>query len=315
MTALDAITHLRATLAPERFDKTLKWLEAPGHRVIALADPEYPAMLREISDPPAVLYVTGRVELLNSRCFSIVGSRNASVQGMRDAQSFAHALSDAGLAIASGLALGIDAAAHRGGLRGRGSSIAVVGTGADRIYPPRNRELAHEIAERGVIISEFPLGTSPRPENFPQRNRLISGLSKGVLVVEAALESGSLITARFANEQGRDVFAIPGSIHSPMSKGCHKLIKDGAKLVDGVGDIFEELGLDEVSAPSARPFAQSDDGILDAMGGSPVSIDQLAERTGESAKAVATRMSLLQIEGRIAAMSGGLFQRLQESIE
>ena len=312
---MDAISYLRATLAPERLDKTLKWLEAPGHRVIALADPEYPAMLREISDPPPVLYATGRVELLNRRSFSIVGSRNASLQGARDAESFAHALSEAGLCVVSGMALGIDAAAHRGGLRGVGSSIAVIGTGADRIYPPRNRDLAHELAERGVIVSEFPLGTSPRPENFPRRNRLISGLSKGVLVVEAALESGSLITARFAAEQGRDVFAIPGSIHSPMSKGCHRLIKEGAKLVDGVGDIFEELGL--YGAPDTRTIVLSDsgDGILDAMGASPVSIDQVAQRTGESAHAVASRMSLLQIEGRIAAMSGGLFQRLQESIE
>jgi len=312
---LDAITHLRATLAPERFDNTLKWLEAPGHHVIALGDCEYPAMLREISDPPAVLYVTGRVELLNRRSFSIVGSRNASVQGARDAESFAHALSDAGLAVVSGMALGIDAAAHRGGLRGQGSSVAVIGTGADRIYPPKNRDLAHELAERGVIVSEFPVGTAPRPENFPQRNRLISGLSKGVLVVEAALESGSLITARFAAEQGRDVFAIPGSIHSPMSKGCHRLIKEGAKLVDGVGDILEELGLDYAPALPARLLAETGDPILDAMGGSPVSIDQLAQRTGVTAHAVASRVSLLQIEGRIASMSGGLFQRLQESIE
>ncbi len=272
-------------------------------------------MLAEIPDPPPLLYVKGRVELLNRPSFAIVGSRNASMQGVRDAEAFACALSSAGLSVVSGLALGIDAAAHRGGLRGAGSSVAVVGTGADRIYPARNRDLAHELAERGAIVSEFPLGTSPRPENFPQRNRLISGLSKGVLVVEAALESGSLITARLAAEQGRDVFAIPGSIHSPMARGCHALIRQGAKLVERVEDILEELNIEHKPASPRPERAASPDPLLEALRDAPMSIDQIVQLTGASADAIAARLSLLQIEGRVAAMPGGFFQHRRESIE
>ena len=312
---MDPPTHLRSLLSPALLDTTLRWLEGPGRRVVARNDPAYPRMLAEIANPPPLLYVTGRVELLNRPSFAIVGSRNASAQGVRDAEAFAAALSAAGLCVVSGLALGIDAAAHRGGLRAPGSSVAIVGTGADRIYPPRNRDLAHELAQRGAVVSEFPLGTTPRPENFPRRNRLISGLSKGVLVVEAALESGSLITARLALDQGRDVFAIPGSIHSPMTKGCHALIREGAKLVERVEDILEELNIEHASAAPRTGRVAHTDAFLEAMGDGPASIDQIAERSGASAEATAAHISLLQLEGRIAALPGGFFQPLQESIE
>ena len=292
-------------------DAAARWIGEPNHHFVGIGEKTYPAALMQMPDPPAALYVQGRVELLSRPAFAIVGSRNATAQGARDAQSFAHTLSNAGLAIVSGLALGIDAAAHRGGLRAKGSSIAVMGTGADRIYPPRNRDLAHELASNGALVSEFPLATPPLPGNFPRRNRLISGLSRGVLVVEAALMSGSLITARFALEQNRDVFAIPGSIHSPLAKGSHRLIKDGAKLVECAEDIPDELGLehDPPTEPPAGP--EDDDTTLDAMGQAPVSVDELAERTGDEAGDIAARLSLLEIEGRIASVAGGLFQRLR----
>ena len=291
-----------------------KWREHPGHHLVARGDPAYPRALEEMTDPPRLLYVKGRLELLQKPAFAIVGSRNATAQGVRDAEAFAYALSSAGLPIVSGLALGIDAAAHRGGLRAQGASIAVVGTGADRLYPARNRDLADALAASGALVSEFPLGTPPLPQNFPRRNRLISGLSRGVLVVEAALESGSLITARFAAEQNRDVFAIPGSIHAPTSKGCHQLIKDGAKLVDRVEDILEELRIEALQpTPTPPSRVEAQDPFLDAMGASPVSLDQIAHRTGEAAGEIAARLSALQIDGHVAAMPGGLFQRLHAS--
>ena len=208
-----------------------------------LADPDYPRQLLEIPDPPVLLYVKGRTDLLACSALAIVGSRNATPQGIANAESFARAASRAGVTIVSGMALGCDAAAHRGGLEGAGSTVAVIGTGADRIYPARNQALAHAIVEHGAIVSEFPLGTPPLAANFPRRNRIIAGLARGVLVVEAADRSGTLITARLAAEQGREVFAIPGSIHSPLSKGCHKLIKQGAKLVESAQDILEEIGI------------------------------------------------------------------------
>jgi DNA processing protein len=256
------------------------------------------------------LYVQGRVALLNAPAVGIVGSRNATGQGARDAESFAETLSKQGLTIVSGMALGIDAAAHRGGLRARGSSIAVLGTGADRIYPPRNRALAHQLAAEGALVSEFPLGTSPHKENFPQRNRLISGLSLGVLVVEAAVESGSLITAKCAVEQNRDVFAIPGSIHSPVSRGCHKLIKNGAKLVERAEDILDELNLPHEVATKESIAGEEGDPLLEAMGHGPASIDEIARRSGANVGAVAARICALEIEGRVAALASGLFQRL-----
>jgi DNA processing protein len=275
---------------------------------------EYPReWLGEIAYPPVALYVEGRAELLRAPSIAIVGSRNATAQGVRDAEALAHSLSDAGVTIVSGLALGIDSAAHRGGLRARGSSVAVMGTGADRIYPARNRSLADALARDGALVSEFPLGTPPLPGNFPQRNRLISGLSRGVLVVEAALRSGSLITAHCAAEQNRDVFALPGSIHSPLAKGCHSLLKEGAKLVECAEDILDELDIAH-EAPVGENLSERGhrDPFLEAMGASPLSLDEIAERTGESASATAARLSLLELEGRIATIAGGFFQRLQK---
>ena len=292
-------------------EATLAWLEADGCHLLTLVDAQYPKALLNIHDPPALLYARGRIEMLNNPAFAIVGSRNATAQGVRDAEAFALALSNAGFAIVSGLALGIDASAHRGGLAGAGSSIAVMGTGADRVYPKRNRELAHALAEKGCLITEFPLGTPPDPGNFPRRNRLISGLARGVLVVEAGLPSGSLTTAKCALEQGGDVFSIPGSIHSPLSKGCHWLIKEGAKLVESAADVLEELGLGRCQTPreDAAHEGEESDPLLDAMGFAPISIDQLYERTGLGADKLAARLSRLEIEGRVAALAGGWFQR------
>ncbi len=217
------------------------WLVDPNNHIITLSDPDYPQALLSAFDPPMLLYVKGRRELLNRPALAVVGSRNATSQGLGNAEAFSRAASAAGLCIVSGMAQGIDAAAHSGGLRERGSSIGVVGTGLDKIYPAVNRKLAHQLAQEGALISEFPLGTPPLAENLSCRNRLISGLSLGCLVVEASLRSGALIAARMALESGRDVFAIPGSIHTPQAKGCHRLIKQGAKLVECAQDIFEEL--------------------------------------------------------------------------
>jgi DNA processing protein len=228
---------------------------------------------------------------------------------VRDAEAFAHALSDAGFTIVSGLALGIDAAAHRGGLAGAGASVAIIGTGIDRIYPARNKALAHQLAENGLIVSEFPLGTAPLPGHFPRRNRLISGLSRGVLVVEAAPDSGSLITARVATEQGREVFAIPGSIHSPLARGCHALIKQGAKLVESAADILDELAWQQRLAPPVLPEAVSDP-VLGALDGAPTTLDTLAQRTGLTLDALSAKLLTLELDGHIASLPGGRYQKI-----
>ena len=296
---------------PALVEATLRWLSQPGHSLVTLADGDYPSALLETGGPPCVLYANGRRELLGKPAIAIVGSRNATPQGLRDAEAFAYALSQAGLCVVSGLALGIDAAAHRGGLRGASSSIAVMGTGPDRIYPARNRELAHTLAETGCLLSEFPVGTPASAGNFPRRNRLISGLSRGVLVVEAALRSGSLITARLAAEQGRDVFAIPGSIHSALSKGCHELIRDGAKLVESAQDVLVELGLAQAERNTPQKMAgETAHPLLQGMGFAPTSVDQVAERTGLSAATVCAQLTQLEVEGRVEALAGGLFQRI-----
>jgi DNA processing protein len=214
----------------DAIDKTLHWASVAGNQIVTLADTEYPASLLTTADPPLLLYVKGNVALLQAPAVAIVGSRNATMEGIGNAHRFAESLSQAGLTVVSGLALGIDAAAHQGALLGQASTIAVIGTGADLVYPAKHRDLAHRIAEKGCIVSEYPLGSPAAAGNFPRRNRLIAGLSKGVLVVEAALASGTLITARLATEQGREVFAIPGSIHSPLSKGCHQLIRHPRKI-------------------------------------------------------------------------------------
>ncbi len=294
-----------------QLEQTLAWLGEPGHHLITWLDADYPDPLRETADPPALLYGKGRRELLLQNCLAIVGSRNATAQGEANAEAFAQVLSEAGITIVSGLALGIDAAAHRGGLRGAGSTIAVVGTGLDRVYPARNKALAHEIAEKGLLLSEFPLGTISAPGHFPRRNRIISGLSHAVLVVEAALGSGSLITARLALEQGREVMAIPGSIHSPLSKGCHALIKQGAKLVESAQDIAEELAW---PAPAVKAAADGhppgNDPVLRHLGFDPASLDQLAERSGLTVEALSAKLLALELEGLVAQLPGGRYQRL-----
>ena len=294
--------------------RTLEWAGAPGNHVLTLADDAYPRELLSVPDPPTLLYLKGRTELLRVPGLAIVGSRNATAQGMANAENFAGALSAAGYTIVSGQALGIDTAAHRGGLSAAGSTIAVIGTGADIVYPARNRDLAHAIAERGLIVSEFPLGTPALGSNFPRRNRIISGLAKGVLVVEAALRSGSLITARLAGDQGRDVFAIPGSIHSPLSKGCHLLIKQGAKLVDSAADILEELGTPAPGiAPESRdaPATGRHASLLEVIGHDPVTLEVLAERSGLTVAALSAMLLELELEGRVAQLPGGKIQRLE----
>jgi DNA processing protein len=296
----------------EQLDTVAGWLDDPANRIITLADSEYPQTFLQMPDPPPVLYVKGRVELLNHLSFAIVGSRNATHGGETLAEAFARALSDAGLAIVSGLALGIDAAAHRGGLAGRSGTLAVVGTGLDIVYPARNRELARSIARAGCIVSEFALGTPPVPENFPRRNRLIAGLARACLVVEAALSSGSLITARLANEQGKDVFAIPGSIHSPLSKGCHQLIKQGAKLVESAQDILEELRL-PVGAEVVDPAHQSSSAahpVLQALGYDPCDFDSLLARAGVGPEVLSALLTQWEIEGLVEALPGGRYQRV-----
>ncbi|KVC26470.1 DNA-processing protein DprA [Burkholderia pseudomultivorans] len=252
-------------------DAALAWLDAPGNALVTLHDPAYPARLRDLHDPPPLLYVKGRLDLLHARGFAVVGSRHATPQGLADATRFARTLSDAGLAIVSGLALGIDGAAHQGALDGRSGTIAVIATGTDLVYPARHRALAHAVAARGAIVSEWPLGTPARASHFPQRNRLIAALAIGVLVVEAAPRSGSLITARLANELGRDVFAIPGSIHAPLAQGCHALIRDGAKLTATPLDVLEEYGMDETKACSANEDGGSagDGAATDSFGSGP----------------------------------------------
>ncbi len=286
----------------------LEWAAADGHAVLTLADGDYPQPLLEIADPPALLYLHGRRELLARPGLAVVGSRNATPQGISNAEQFARAFSAAGLTIVSGLALGIDAAAHRGGLEGPGSTIAVLGTGADILYPQRNRALGERIAREGLIVSEFPLGTPPHGGNFPRRNRVISGLTRGCLVVEAALASGSLITARLAAEQGREVFAIPGSIHSPHAKGCHALIKQGAKLVESAQDLMQELGMKGFAAPPAVADPELI-GLLTHMGYDPCDIDTLCARSGLTADAVSAMLLQLELDGKVATLPGGLYQR------
>jgi len=312
----DAARHLARGPGAGVLERTLAWSSQPGNHVVTFGDAAYPRMLREIHDPPPVLYARGRAELLNVPAFAIVGSRNATPQGCRDAQAFARALSEAGLCIVSGMALGIDAAAHRGGLDGVSASIAVLGTGVDRVYPRGNRELYERLLERGCLISEFPLGTAPEGWNFPRRNRLISGLSRGVLVVEAARESGSMITTRAALDQGRDVFAIPGSIHAPLARGCHALIKDGAMLVESADDVLRELGMTPACAPERAAAGEetNSDPILEAMGRATVSIDQLVALTGLGAPQLAAHLARLEVRGRVAAVPGGRFQRAESRV-
>ena len=300
---------------------TLKWLEKDNVHIVTLADSCYPQKLLEISNPPALLYAIGNLHWLNHPTIAMVGSRSATPQGEKNAEDFAKSLCEQGLCVASGMALGIDGAAHRGALKANGATIAVVGTGLDIVYPARHRDLAHKIAQRGLILSEFPLGTPSKAQNFPRRNRLISGLSLGCLVVEANIESGSLITARLAAEQGREVFAIPGSIHSPVTKGCHQLIKQGAKLVESVQDILEEINWANMvkSLPSISPSgllansvpnAPQANTVLGLMGFDAISFEQLRTSTSLTTEALSSMLMVLEIENKIKSLAGGYYQRL-----
>ena len=322
-----AATLLDTPVDPKRLELTETWLAQPANHILTLADATYPRALLEIADPPVLLYVTGDPGALSRTGLAMVGSRAATRQGADTALAFAQALAEAGLSIISGLALGIDAASHEGALRSdSGLTIAVIGTGADRVYPARNRKLAHAIAERGAIVSEYPLGTPPVAHNFPRRNRIIAGLARGVLVVEAAVNSGSLITARLAAESGREVFAIPGSIHSPTARGCHRLIREGAKLVETARDVLEELRWGEPTtaqfAPTVAPTAPStaahvpepDDPpqvtqVMNALGFDPVDIDTLSTRSGLTVDALYAILTPLELDGRVARVAGGRFQR------
>ena len=316
---------------------TAQWLanaapQGPARSIVSLGDLRYPQALLDTEDPPLLLYLMGPASLLqhqpfpSDRCLAVVGSRNPTAQGAENARLFARALCGAGLTIVSGLALGVDAAAHEGALEAATSAgtmaatIAVVGTGLDRVYPRKNLDLAHRIAAHGLIVSEYPLGTPPLPGNFPKRNRIISGLSQGTLVVEAALASGSLITARMAAEQGREVFAIPGSIHAPQSRGCHALIRQGAKLVESAQDVLEELKIpattvpglphEGVNAPGAAASDETEDPVLAALGYDPMGLDALIARTGMDASTLQVALLELELDGRIARLPGGLFQRV-----
>ena len=305
--------------------RTWDWLQQTGEggiqrSIVVLGDAAYPASLLRIDDPPLMIYLLGTGTLAEgSLCnkIAVVGSRNPTPQGAANARKFSRALGEAGLTVVSGLALGIDGAAHEGALDSVGSgtqrlaTIAVVGTGLDRVYPKKHLELAHRISQNGLLISEYPLGTPPLSANFPRRNRLIAGLAQGTLVVEAALKSGSLITARLSAEQGKDVFAIPGSIHASQSRGCHALIKQGAKLVESVQDVLEELhltGVTDQTTPEAVPAPVDD--LLQHLGFDPVGLDALQARCGLDTADLQAQLMALELDGKVARLPGGLFQRL-----
>ena len=308
------------------------WRSGDSRCVTALGDADYPQALLRTEDPPLLLYVEGRVAALRGELLAIIGSRQPTPQGARDARDFASHLGGAGWTVVSGLARGIDAAAHDGALAAGALTVAVVGTGLDQTYPRAHTTLARRIAGQGAVISEFPPGTPPLAQNFPSRNRIIAGLTRGTLVVEAALQSGSLITARLAAEAGREVFAIPGSIHSPLSRGCHALIRQGAKLVESAADILEELptspatggigrpaGMEAGSATGTRDGAGAphtrpvQDPVLEALGAEPTTLDAISARTGWTAAALGAKLLELELCGEVARMPGGLFQRLHRA--
>jgi DNA processing protein len=303
-------------------DRDLEWSTAAGNHIITCHDPGYPALLRQIPDPPPLLYIHGDASLLCEPQLAMVGSRNPTTSGRQTATDFARHLSAAGLVITSGLALGIDAASHRGALDADNPTIAVMGTGLDRVYPARHRELARDIATRGTLVSEFPVGTPPSAENFPRRNRIISGLSLGTLVVEAALRSGSLISARYALEQGREVFAIPGSIHNPLARGCHHLLRQGAKLVETAQDVIDELGAlagaclpapagNDMTAARSSELGPEYHQLIDYIEYEATSVDLLVEKTGLTPAEVSSMLLQLEMNGYIASSPGGIYNRLQ----
>ena len=305
----------------DQAEQDLRWLVDSDNQLLPLTSPHYPELLRELPDAPLALFLRGDPHWLHTPQIAVVGSRSASRGGLENARRFSEFLSTVGITICSGLALGIDSAAHEGALQAQGSTVAVLGTGLDRVYPARHRDLAHRIAGQGLLVSEYPPGTPALPQNFPRRNRIIAGLSLGTLVVEAALQSGSLITARLASELGREVFAIPGSIHNPMARGCHALIRDGAKLVETAEHIAEELASQVGGTATPVLFAQEDTAtepglepdhaeLLDCMGFDPVSTDQLVQKSRFSAAEISSMLLLLELQGHVSSEAGGLFTRL-----
>ncbi len=303
----------------ERVEDDLAWVEQEGCHLLTLHDSDYPQSLRDIPDPPPLLFLRGNREVLTNPQLAMVGSRNPSASGRETAHDFARTLAASGMVITSGLAMGIDTASHQGALAGGGQTIAVVGTGLDRVYPAANRELAYAIIDGGgAMVSEFPPATPPHAGNFPRRNRIISGLSLGTMVVEAALRSGSLITARLAAEQGREVFAIPGSIHNPLARGCHQLIRQGAKLVESAGDVLEELApqlyaaLAEKNPEAGHDTPEGGNGLdeeyqrlLACIGHEATPVDQMVERSGLTAEAVSSMLLLLELRGFVESTAGG----------
>ncbi|MCW9024212.1 MAG: DNA-processing protein DprA [Gammaproteobacteria bacterium] len=299
-------------------EKDLAWLGEEQSHICLLGDENYPALLKQIPDPPTVLFIRGNPKILELQQIAIVGSRNPTPMGKETAYEFARHLASLGLVVTSGLALGIDAAAHQGALSAGGMTIAVVGTGPDRVYPARHRDLAHQIVENGALISEFPIGVPPAAGNFPRRNRIISGMGRGVLVVEAALRSGSLITARQALEQNREVFAVPGSIHNPLAKGCNALIRQGAKLVETAEDILEEIpdfSVDRARTESVVENSDSDhfaldldyQKVLENVGYEPTTVDTVVERSGLTVDAVCSMLLVLELQGYISLTAGGQY--------
>ncbi|NNJ94208.1 MAG: DNA-protecting protein DprA [Halobacteria archaeon] len=313
--AVDAVRR------PDRaaLDRDLEWSQHDDNHIITCLDDAYPPLLRQLPDPPPLLYAHGRVELLGEPQLAMVGSRNPTRSGLQTATDFARHLGAAGLVITSGLALGVDAASHQGALDAEGATVAVAGTGLDRVYPAAHRDLARAIASTGVLVSEFPVGTPPLAENFPRRNRIISGLSLGTLVVEAALRSGSLITARLAAEQGREVFAIPGSIHNPLARGCHRLIREGAKLVETAQDVIDELmplaaacAAESGAATAVAPELDQDYlQLIEIMGFDEISVDQLVENSGLTPAEVSSMLLQLEMVGQVATSHGGYYIRLK----
>jgi len=297
----------------------LEWLERSGTVIVLSTDPGYPPLLRQTAGAPAALYAQGSISLLASPQLAMVGSRSPTPAGRSTAREFAAWFARAGFTVTSGLAAGIDAASHEGALKGDGATIAVFGTGLDRVYPSANHALAERIREHGALVSELPPGAAPLPENFPRRNRIIAGLSLGTLVVEATTRSGSLSTARHALEAGREVFAIPGSIHSPLSRGCHQLIRNGAKLVEEARDVTEELGfllpkerltVTPESASGGRELDKEYEMLLDALGFEPATIDRLVARTALPSESIASMLLILELDGRVAALPGGRYGRI-----
>ncbi len=316
----------RAVLQPDEsaLDRALSWLEEPGHHIVCRDATDFPELLCHIPGPPTLIYVCGSVDVLHLPSLAIVGSRNPTRGGVSNAQEFASCLGRAGFSIVSGLAQGIDAAAHRGALSTAATTVAFLGHGIDRIYPTQNRGLAAAIVEGGALVSEYPLGDPPRRAHFPQRNRLISGISLGTLVIEAARRSGSLITARLAAEQGREVFAIPGSIHNPMSRGCHELIRQGAKLVETAQDIVSELGpltdhlmQNALAKPRRGKFSDMRDkdykSLIEVLAHDPATTDELVENSGLTIEQVSSMLLILELEGEIEALHGGQYSRLRSN--